>query len=133
MIRQQQTTCGEQKNATTAVVGPCARAVPSPYTVASGFCHMLSRIVPFSIGGAIYVFFYSKPHPTQHVPLLASWRSLTWRSKCDSLLEIIPIIRITSFVCCAYFLNNRSIVGTSISSTQEVVKVLLLTPKKYCG
>ena len=43
--RQQQTTCGEQ-NATT-VVGPCARAVTSPYTAASCFCHSLrlSRIV----------------------------------------------------------------------------------------
>ena len=33
------------KNATTAVVGPCARAASSPYTAASCFCHILSRIV----------------------------------------------------------------------------------------
>ena len=88
-------------------------------------CHVLSSCSQFSIG-AINVVFYSKPHPTPHVPLLASWRSLTWRSKCDALLEIIHIIRCKSFVCCVYFLNNRSVVGTSISSTQKVLKVLLL-------
>ena len=36
--------------------------------------------------------------------------------------------------CCVYFLNNRSVVGASISSTQKVLKVLLLSaPKKYCS
>ena len=36
--------------------------------------------------------------------------------------------------CCVYFLNTRSVVGTSISSNQKVLQVLLLsTPKKYCA
>ena len=95
-------------------------------------CHVLSSCSQFSIG-AIYVVFYSKPHPTPHVLLLGSWRSLTWSSKCDALLEIIQIIRCKSFVRCVYFLNIRSIVGTSISSTQRVLKALLLsTPEEYC-
>ena len=88
-------------------------------------CHVLSSCSQFSIG-AIYVVFHSKPHPTTHVPLLASWRSLTWRSKCDALLKIVHIIRCKSFVCCVYFFNNRSVVGTSISSIQKVLKALLL-------
>ena len=60
------------------------------------------------------------------MPLLASWQSLTWRSKCDALLEIIHIIRCKKKLCCVYFLSNRSVVGTSNSSTQKVLKVLLL-------
>ena len=72
-------------------------------------------------------------HATR-APSRFSWRSPRWSSKCDALLEIIHIIRCKSFVCCAYFLNNRSVVGASISSTQKVLEVLLLsTPKKYCG
>ena len=87
----------------------------------------------FSIG-ASYVVFYSKPHPTIHVPLLAPCWSLTLRSKCDALLETIHIIRCESFVCCAYFLNSRSFVGTSISSTQKVLNVLMpMSTPKYCG
>ena len=89
-------------------------------------CHVLSSCAPsFSIS-AIYVVFYSKPHPMPHVPLLASWRSLTWRSECDAFLEIMHIIRCRSFVCFVCFFNNRSMVGTSISSTQKVLTVLLL-------
>ena len=85
---------------------------------------MYYLLAPSFLIRAVYIAFYSKPHPTPHVPLLASWRSLTWRSKCDAILEIIHIIRCKSFVCFVYFLNNRSAVGTSISSTQLVLKVL---------
>ena len=55
----------------------------------------MSRVIVLLLPRFQYV-----PHPTPHVPLLASWRSLSWSSKCDALLEIIHIIRCKSFVCC---------------------------------
>ena len=86
---------------------------------------------------ALYVIFYSKPHPTPHVPLLASWRSLSCSSKCDALLEIIHIIRCKSFVCCqvvscvfsqqqidrghVYIEYPKSAKGAAIEYTQEEV------------
>ena len=47
----------------------------------------ISRAIVLLVPRSQYV-----PHPTPHVPLLASWRFLRWSSNCDALLEIIHII-----------------------------------------
>ena len=78
------------------------------------------------------------PHLTPHVPLLASWRSLSRSSNCDALLEIIHIIRCESFVFqvvpCVFSQQQIGHGHVYIEYTQKVLKVLLLsTPKKYCA
>ena len=104
---RQQTTC-EEPNATDRTMCACRifslrRRVP--FVIA---CHVLltSCALSFSIR-ALCTIFYSKPNPTPHVPLFASWRSLSWKSKCDALLEIIHIICVKVLCavtrCCVYF------------------------------
>ena len=92
-----QTTCGVQKNATRSTM--CVRVLyPLFFTAASClFCHSIymSRVIVLLLIHSQYV-----PHPTPHdVPFLASWRSLSWSSNCDPLLESIHIIRCKSFLC----------------------------------
>ena len=102
-------------------------------------CHVLSPCSLVLNIGAIYVVFYSKPHPTPHVLIHASRRSLTWRSKCDALLEIIHNIRCKSFcvlssgAVCIFSTTHRSWARleypksatstTAIEYTQEVLRV----------
>ena len=100
--QQQQTTCGEQNATTVRGRTMCAcrilslrRRVAFAIACVTYYCPLAPS---FSIG-AIYVVFYSESHPTPYVPLLASWRSLTWRSKCDTLLEIIRIVRCFCVLC----------------------------------
>ena len=50
------------------------------------------------------------PHPTPHVPLLASWRSLRWSSNCDALVEIIHVIR------CRRCVLSGGIVATGVQN-----------------
>ena len=94
----------------------------------------MSRVIVLLLPRSQYV-----PHPTPHVPLLASWRSLGWRSNCDALLEIIHITRCKSFVCyqvvlCIFSQEQIGRGHVYVEHTQKVLKVLLLsTPKKYCA
>ena len=94
--------------------------------------------------GAIYVLFCSKLHPTPHVSFLASWRSLTRRSKCDALLEIIHIIRCkVLFVVGIFSTTDRSWARLSrvpknsrstAVGTQEILRVkreLIFFPGKF--
>ena len=91
---RQQTTCGEQ-NATDRTMCAC-RILSLRRRVAFVIaCHVLS-----SCPLVLNTCSLHNINPTPHVPLLASWRSLTCSSKCDALLEIIHIIRCNSFVCC---------------------------------
>ena len=92
----------------------------------------MSRVIVLLLPRSQYV-----PHPTPHVPLLASWRSISWSSNCDALFEIIHIIRCKSFVCYQVLCFSQEQIGRGhvyIEYTQKVPKVLLLsTPKKYCA
>ena len=119
---RQQTTCRGQ-NATGRTM--CACGILSLRRRVAFFiaCHVLSSCSLVLNTFSLHNILESKPHPTPHVPLLASWRPLSCSSKCDALLEIIRMIRCKSFVCCqvvlCVFLIVRSVVGTSILSTQR--------------
>ena len=94
----------------------------------------MSRVIVLLLPRSQYV-----PYPTPHVPLLVSWRSLSWSSNCDALLEMIHTIRCKSVVCyqvvLCVFSQEQIVRGhVYIEYTQKVLKVLLLsTPKKYCA
>ena len=116
-----------------------ARAVSSLYGGELFFLseHM-SRVITVS-----FVLLHPRsqyvPHPTPHVPLLASWRSLSWSSNCDALLDIILSYGVPgkSFVCyqvvlCIfsrtgrswarlYRVYSKSAKSTAIEYTQEIL------------
>ena len=124
----------------TLRVGPCACA-----------CCILSsrRRVAFfwhSICQCVFVLLLPRsqyvPHPMPHVPLLASWRSLSWSSNCEALLEIIHIIRCEKIVfyqveLCVFYqeqIGRGHVYIEYTRNTRKVLKLLLLsTPKKYCA
>ena len=80
----------------------------------------LARVVVLLLSCSQYV-----PHPTPHVALLASWRSISWSSNCDAHhLEVIHIIRCKSFVLssgavCIFSRRTDTAVGTSVSSIPQ--------------
>ena len=93
----------------------------------------MSRAIVLLLPRSQYV-----PHPTPHVPLLASWRSPSWSSNCDALLGIIHVIQCKSFVCyqvvlCVFSQEQIGRRRVHVECTQKVVKVLLLSTPKYCA
>ena len=127
---RQQTTCGEQ-SATGRTMYVRVRAVYSLYGDELLFLSYLSRVIVLLLPRPQYV-----PHPTPHVPLLASWRTLSWSSNCDALIHIIRV-RCKSFVCyqvvlCIfsrtdqswarlYRVYPKSAKSTAIENAQEVL------------
>ena len=89
--RSQMADSRQRAESKTLQVGPCACAccTLSLRRRVAFYCHSMCHVLLFSCSLVLrYV-----PHLTQHVPLLASWRSLIiWSSNCDALLEIIHIM-----------------------------------------